>query len=143
MRRLGRWLSTRWSALRRHPADLDPRHELGRRGEDLAVAHLAKSGLTCIARNVRIKGGEIDLIGQAADGTIVFVEVKTRTGDVYRGELAINRDKRRRLIRLAQLIARQRGWLNRRLRIDVVVIVWPSAGEPIVRHHPNAVMLDG
>ena len=88
-------------------------------------------------------GGEIDLIGQAADGTIVFVEVKTRTGDVYRGELAINRDKRRRLIRLAQLIARQRGWLNRRLRIDVVVIVWPSAGEPIVRHHPNAVMLDG
>lgn len=140
--RLTRWLSTRWSALRRG-GGRDPRHELGRRGENLALAHLANANLKCIARNVRIKGGEIDLICESPDGTIVFVEVKTRTGDVYRGELAINRDKRRRLIRLAQMIARKRGWLDRRLRIDVVVIVWPGDGEPVVRHHPNAVTLDG
>jgi len=139
--RLGRWLSRHWAALVR--GDRDPRHELGRRGESLALAHLAKSDLKCIARNVRTKGGEIDLICEAPDRTIVFVEVKTRTGDVYPGELAINRDKRRRLIRLAQIIARKRGWLDRRLRIDVVVIVWPQGGEPIVRHHPNAVTLDG
>ncbi len=142
MKRLGRWLLARWTSLRRGGDD-DPRHDLGRRGEDLATAHLANANLRCIDRNVRIKGGEIDLICESADGTIVFVEVKTRTGDVYRGELAINRDKRRRLLRLAQLIARKRGWLDRRLRIDVVVIVWPRAGEPIIRHHPNAVTLDG
>lgn len=141
MRRLGRWLATRWSTWR-GGGGRDPRHELGRRGEDLALAHLAKSNLKCIARNVRIRGGEIDLICESKDGTIVFVEVKTRTGDVYRGELAINRDKRRRLIRLAQMIARKRGWLNRRLRIDVVVIVWPKDGEPTIRHHANAVTLD-
>ncbi len=142
MSRLSRWLSVRWASLRQN-GDQDPRHDLGRRGEDLAAAQLAKSSLRCIDRNVRVKGGEIDLICEAPDGTIVFVEVKTRTGDVYRGELAINRDKRRRLLRLAQLIARKRGWLDRRLRIDVVVIVWPATGEPTVRHHPNAVTLDG
>lgn len=138
---LGRWLAEQWQALRRR-GRRDPRHDLGRRGEQLALDHLTTLGLRCIERNVRIKGGEIDLICEAADRAIIFVEVKTRTGDVYRGERAINRDKRRRLIRGAQLIARQRHWLDRPLRIDVVVIVWPDEGEPTVRHHPSAVTLD-
>lgn len=139
---LGSWLAGRWRSLRLR-GRLDPRHDLGRRGEDLAAAHLASLGLRCVERNVRLGAGEIDLICEAADRTVVFVEVKTRTGDVYRGELAINRDKRRRLIRLAQMIARKRRWLDRRLRIDVVVIVWRDQGEPIIRHHPGAVTLDG
>lgn len=139
---IGSWLTEQWRLLRAR-GRLDRRHDLGRRGEDLAAAHLTSRGLRCIDRNVRISGGEIDLVCEAPDGAIVFVEVKTRTGDVYRGEFAINRDKRRRLIRLAHLIARKRRWLDRRLRIDVVVIVWPDEGEPIIRHHPGAVTLDG
>jgi putative endonuclease len=55
----------------------DPRHALGRRGEDLAAAHLARLGFATLDRNVRTPRGEIDLI--VFDGeTIVFVEVKTR-----------------------------------------------------------------
>ncbi len=138
---LASWLAQRWRSLLAR-GRLDPRHDLGRRGEDLAASHLATLGLRCIERNVRLSAGEIDLICETADGTIVFVEVKTRAGDVYRGELAINRDKRRRLVRLAQMIARKRRWLDRRLRIDVVVVVWPGTGEPIIRHHPGAVTLD-
>lgn len=121
----------------------DPRHDLGQRGEDLAVSHLASIGLRCIDRNVRLRSGEIDLICEALDGAIVFVEVKTRAGDEYAGELAINRAKRMRMIRLVQMLARKRRWLTRRLRIDVVVIVWPAGGEPLIRHHPSAVTLDG
>lgn len=49
----------------------------GRRGEELAAAHLARLGYEILARNHRTRFGELDLV--AFDGeTIVFAEVKTR-----------------------------------------------------------------
>ena len=58
-------------------AHRDPRHALGRRGEELAVAHLQRLGYAPLGRNERTRYGEIDLI--AFDGrTLVFAEVKTR-----------------------------------------------------------------
>jgi putative endonuclease len=54
----------------------DPRHILGRLGEDLAATHFTRLGFAVLARNVRTRYGEIDLI--AFDGqALVFVEVKT------------------------------------------------------------------
>ncbi|MGH2913204.1 MAG: YraN family protein [Solirubrobacteraceae bacterium] len=55
----------------------DPRRQLGTLGEDLAVGHFRRLGFVIVARNVRTRHGEIDLI--AFDGTtLVFAEVKTR-----------------------------------------------------------------
>jgi putative endonuclease len=55
----------------------DPRHLLGRLGEDHAAAHLERRGFRLLARNHRTRYGELDLVG--FDGaTIVFAEVKTR-----------------------------------------------------------------
>jgi putative endonuclease len=55
----------------------DPRRKLGRRGEELAVAHLHRLGFSPLGRNVRTRHGEIDLI--AFDGrTLIFAEIKTR-----------------------------------------------------------------
>lgn len=56
----------------------DPRRAVGRRGEELAQAHLLRLGFSVIARNARTRHGEIDLIA-FKDGVLVFVEVKTRT----------------------------------------------------------------
>lgn len=50
---------------------------LGRIGEELAAAHLVRLGFTILARNVRTRHGEIDLIAHS-DAALVFVEVKTR-----------------------------------------------------------------
>jgi putative endonuclease len=59
----------------------DPRRALGRTGEDIAAAHLQRLGFSLLARNVRTRHGEIDLI--ACDGaTLLFVEVKTRRAGV-------------------------------------------------------------
>jgi putative endonuclease len=55
----------------------DPRHALGRLGERLAAAHLQRLGFAIVARNVRTRHGEIDLIAFNGE-TLVFVEVKTR-----------------------------------------------------------------
>jgi putative endonuclease len=55
----------------------DPRQELGRAGEQLALEHYRRLGFALLARNHRTRHGEIDLI--VCDGTtLVFAEVKTR-----------------------------------------------------------------
>jgi putative endonuclease len=53
------------------------RHALGRFGEKIAVEHLRARGFTLLARNYRIRRGEIDLIAFNGD-TLIFVQVKTR-----------------------------------------------------------------
>jgi putative endonuclease len=53
------------------------RSSLGRLGEDLAAAHLKRRGYAILARNMRTRAGEIDLIA-CGMGAIVFAEVKTR-----------------------------------------------------------------
>lgn len=59
----------------------DPRHTLGRLGEELAAAHFERLGFSLLGRNERTRQGEIDLI--AFDNrTLVFAEVKTRRVDV-------------------------------------------------------------
>jgi putative endonuclease len=55
----------------------DPRHALGRLGEDLALAHLERLGFALVARNHRTRYGELDLV-VCDRTTLVFCEVKTR-----------------------------------------------------------------
>ncbi len=61
----------------RAPGATDRRRALGQLGEDLATAHFQRLGYSVLARNVRTRHGEIDLI-VLGRGTLVFVEVKTR-----------------------------------------------------------------
>ena len=60
----------------------------GQQAEDQALAYLQAQGLRLLARNYRTPGrggGEIDLILQAADGTVVFVEVRSRSHTGFGG----------------------------------------------------------
>ncbi len=55
----------------------DPRHSLGRRGEQLAAEHFERLGYRVVARNYRTRFGELDLV-VTDDEVLVFCEVKTR-----------------------------------------------------------------
>nr|WP_240933301.1 YraN family protein [Diaphorobacter sp. HDW4B] len=70
--------------------------------EDQALAHLQKAGLKLVTRNYRTPGrggGEIDLIMRDRDGTLVFVEVRSRGSAQFGGAGAsIGATKRRRII---------------------------------------------
>jgi len=98
------------------------RAEIGALGERLAVDHLTSQGLVVLDRNWRCRFGELDIIAaEKATRTVVFVEVKTRTGDGFGGIAeAVTPDKVRRLRRLAGLwLAAQDGsWAA--VRIDVI-----------------------
>ncbi len=74
----------------------------GDAGEDEALAYLQARGLRLLQRNYRTPGrggGEIDLIMQTADGTVVFVEVRKRSRTDHGGAAAsIGHAKQRRII---------------------------------------------
>ena len=74
----------------------------GDAGEDEALAYLQARGLRLLQRNYRTPGrggGEIDLIMQTADGTVVFVEVRKRSRTDHGGAAAsIGHVKQRRII---------------------------------------------
>jgi putative endonuclease len=78
----------------------------GDAGEDEALAFLQAQGLRLLQRNYRTPGrggGEIDLIMQSGDGTVVFVEVRQRSRTDHGGAAAsIGRIKQRRIIFAAQ-----------------------------------------
>ena len=57
-------------------------NDLGKKGEDLAVAHLLQNGYKILATNWRYLKAEIDIIAQK-DRLLVAVEVKTRATDFY------------------------------------------------------------
>lgn len=54
---------------------------IGNLGEKIACNYLMKKGFLIINRNYRSKTGEIDIIAKSKN-TLVFVEVKTKIGDV-------------------------------------------------------------
>jgi putative endonuclease len=84
-------------------------HPAGAAAEDKALARLQAAGLVLLERNWRVargpaaRGGEIDLVMRAADGTLVFVEVRQRHNAGHGGAAAsIDATKRARLVFAAQ-----------------------------------------
>jgi putative endonuclease len=82
---------------------------LGDAAEDRALAHLQARGLQLVSRHYRVargpraRGGEIDLVMRERDGTLVFVEVRSRGSARHGGAAAsIGAAKRARLVRTAQ-----------------------------------------
>ncbi len=100
---------------------------LGRRYETAAVAFLQARGLRVLARNVVAGGVELDVVAQAADGTVVFVEIRARAdGRRGRPEETVGRDKRRRVVRGAAAYLVEAGlWDRVPVRFDVVALEGP------------------
>lgn len=105
-------------------------HPAGAWAEDLAERALRKLGWRLLDRNLRLAGGELDLV--FADGRFtVFVEVRARSSQRYGSALAsIGPVKARRWRRAALAYL---GSDQRACRFDVVVVEG-SPGQPRLRH---------
>jgi putative endonuclease len=111
------------------------RIEIGALGEQLAVEHLQGLGLRIVARNWRCRYGELDVIAAEGADRLVFVEVKTRTGDCFGGVAeAVTPQKVRRIRRLAGLwlAGQDSSWSQ--IRIDVVGVRIGRRRTPEVTH---------
>lgn len=108
---------------------------LGRYGEDLAAQHLQALGMTVLAP-LALRPGELDLVARDTDGTVVFVEVKTRTGTGFGAPAeAAGRVKARRLQALAcRWLLDHRPPGAPELRFDVIDIVRRRGEAPELTH---------
>ncbi|MEV6778512.1 YraN family protein [Streptomyces syringium] len=114
---------------------MNARGALGRYGENLAARRLTEAGIVILERNWRCRAGEIDVVALDADALVVC-EVKTRRSGSYEHPMAaVTPVKAERLRRLAAC------WLERHggpppggVRIDLVGVVVPDRGAPVVEH---------
>ena len=98
----------------------------------MAAEYLQERGLKVIARNLRCKAGELDLV--CRDGEVLaIVEVRQRRRADYGGALAsVDASKQRKIIRAARFLLEQRADFSAmRLRFDVVAV----QGRPDGAHH--------
>ena len=97
-------------------------HARGVLGEVRAEQELTRKGYRIVARNVAVRGAEIDLV--ALDGSVlVFIEVKLRRGGrAGMGREAVTPAKQRRISKGALEFMVQRGLMDRQARFDVIEI---------------------
>jgi putative endonuclease len=101
---------------------------IGREGEDAAIRLLEESGYIVIARNVRLPGGEIDVIARERD-VIAFVEVKARETRRFGTALGAVDARKRRVLRGLAADWLQIAAPRARARFDIVTI---EAGRAIL-----------
>jgi putative endonuclease len=90
----------------------------GDRAEERAVLALIDAGFLIVARNVKTRGGEIDVV--AIDGNATcFIEVRLRD-TLDRALDSVDANKKRRLIRAAERYMLKHGEVL--CRFDVVLV---------------------
>jgi len=112
---------------------------LGRWGEKRCEKFLKRKGLKTLTRNFSCRSGEIDLVMVDRDGTLVFVEVKTRANEDFSpSESAVTSAKKTRMLRTVRYFLAANDIEDRPFRFDVVTIVLDDKGSPQIRHYENA-----
>jgi putative endonuclease len=119
-----------------------PRRSLGDFGERIAAHRLEAAGLRILARNVRVPGGEIDLLAEEGDD-LVFVEVRTRKGIDGSAVESLSAAKLRRMWRSAMAYCDANEIDPERARLDVVSIDLDATGRVLEVFHHRAMELDG
>lgn len=111
------------------------RKQLGQKGEQQAAAFLVSRGYKILGQNIRYDFGEIDILAQDKDQTVVVVEVKAKiSDDICEPHEAVNTSKQHKLLRLARTV--EALYPDHPIRIDVISIV-----EDQIEHIKNAVWI--
>ena len=98
------------------------RQRLGEKGETWACEALEQRGYAIVERRYRTRFGEIDVIADDG-GTVVFVEVKTKTDCNFSDPVeSVTRQKQRRLVSMAEQYVACKRLDNTPCRFDVVTV---------------------
>ena len=114
--------------------------DLGRRGESLAAKFLQSNGYRLVLSNFEVpigrntrgaaRTGEIDIVA-VDEGTLCFVEVKTRTSAAFAEPAAsVTTRKQRQITRTARVYRRIFGLSQMPYRFDVVSVTLEKGGTP-------------
>lgn len=113
------------------------KHDLGRKGEELAISHLSSLGYKILHTNWRFHHLEIDIVAQDGD-ELVIVEVKSRGSNSYEHPLeAISNKKISFLVNAADAYITEYN-IDAETRFDVVSVVFFSKSHFKLEHFKNA-----
>lgn len=150
------FLAKLFTAKKRHPqqqpaseaAALLDKDALGLEGERLAAEHLKAKGFKIIGERVHVGIDELDLIAidfrNPVAEQLVFVEVKTRSSDLFGGgKAAVDKRKRKALMRAAKGYMKKNLSKSHAIRFDIVEVTKtsPNANTFEITHHENAISL--
>jgi putative endonuclease len=117
---------------------VDTRPGIGRTGETAALASYLAAGYRVVARNWRCPLGELDLI-LTRSGTVVFCEVKARSGTSLGGPFdAVTVPKQRKVRRLAEAFLRSSDGGADQIRFDVASVMVRPDGSTAVHVFEDA-----
>ena len=107
---------------------------LGNAGEELVAAYLTQQGFTVVARNFRVKEGELDIVA-LKDELLICVEVKTRSTIYFATSEVITRSKQKKIVTAAKYFRALHGYLAKGVRFDVALVAYHSEE---ITYIPNA-----
>lgn len=115
-------------------------NELGKWGEDMAIAQLEQEGFTIVERDWKSGRRDIDIIALDGD-TMVFVEVKTRRNRLFgEPEEAIDWHKQQNLILAINHYVKQKR-IRQEIRFDVVSVIGIPGTTPEINHIKDVALL--
>ena len=117
-----------------------PEHlKTGARGEQLAARYLRNNHYEILAANFSTPQGETDIIAADEEGTVCFIEVKTRApGGMLPPAEAVDYEKQRRLINNAAAFLGRAGMKGSRTRFDIIEVILYDLFRHDVNHIKNA-----
>ena len=122
---------------------MDKRQEIGKLGEQVAEKYLLENEYDIIEKNYRCNYGEIDIIAYDKPNdkrTLVFIEVKTRSNELFgEGIEAIDIKKQKHIYKTAEYYLHKRNKENNNIRIDGIE-VFLKADKVTLKHYYNIIM---
>ena len=105
---------------------LTPKRLIGNIGERAAARLLRKGGYKILQKNYAAFDAEIDIIA-IKDGTVAFVEVKTRTlghedAREARPASAVNPEKQRKIIKCSKAFMSVNYQIKAKMRFDIIEV---------------------
>lgn len=109
-------------------------NELGAWGEEQATNYLLRKGFSIVERDWKSGHRDIDIIALDGDGTVVFVEVKTRRNRLFGNpEEAVDYQKLRNLQGAMNHYIKYHH-IDREVRLDIISIVGTIGTVPQIDH---------
>jgi len=115
-------------------------NEIGKRGEELAAGLLEAKGYHILDRNYRYQKAEVDMVALMLEpGELVFVEVKTRTSDLWgQPEEAVTDAKKKLIIKAADAYVYERQLFTVPVRFDIIAVSLADPDNPVMHHMEDA-----
>lgn len=112
-------------------------NQTGKKGENIALQMLHHKGYIILETNWRFRRTELDIIAEH-DGILVFVEVKTRTSNIFGNPAEFVTPRKEQLLYEAAGAYMTQTGREGTFRFDIIGIILKSDGMADVNHYEDA-----